>query len=92
MNSVPSGEVDEQVKGLSDTVVEAKPYPFTDNNRCNALKTVWSSRISKFLLSKISATAIIQIQGFTSKYLKKKDIIRLKLMNKWCVIKELYHI
>ena len=26
VNSVPSGEVDEQVKGLSDTVIEAKPY------------------------------------------------------------------
>ena len=75
MMSVTSGKVDEQVKGLSDTVVDAKPYPFTDNNRCNVVKTGWRSRISKFLLSKISAAVVIQIQGFTSKYVKKKDII-----------------
>jgi hypothetical protein len=63
--SVTSGEVDEQVKVLSDTVVEAKPYPFIDNNRCNVVETGWKPKTSKFLLSKIAAAVIIQIQGFT---------------------------
>jgi hypothetical protein len=75
MMSVTSGKVDEQVKGLSDTVVDANPYPFTDNDRWNVVNKRWRSRTSKFVLSKISAAVIIQIQEFTSKYAKKKVII-----------------
>jgi len=73
VNSVSSGEIVEQVKGLSATVSDVKL--FTDNDRWNVVNKIWNLKTSKFKWSKISATVVIQIQGFTSKYFKKKDII-----------------
>ena len=73
MRSVPSGEVVEQVKGFCATLSEVKT--FTDNDRWNVVNKRWKPKTSKFMWSKISAAVVIQIQRFTSKYVKKKDIM-----------------
>ena len=71
MKRVPAGKVGEQGTGFSATIPDAKPYPFTENDRWNVVNKSWRSKTSNFLLSKISAVVIINIHGLTSKYVKK---------------------
>ena len=79
MKGVPADEIEGQVEGWINSVINL--YPVTGNNRCNTVDTKQLLKISNVLLSTISTLMVIHIYDSHQNMFKKTKDFCIKDAN-----------